>query len=139
MQDPVIPAGDAVISGYVILKTGEMQSSIGVERPSAAGANAEDRCEDFIVYLMAPECTTSEDGIKSSVTLGPITSTYVRVVPAGSPGRIAFTSESVKIPSTGEKQSVEVIAVRLDGCGEPATCRYHTEPLSAVPDYHYME
>uniref|UniRef100_A0A7S1WVY8 Sodium/calcium exchanger membrane region domain-containing protein n=1 Tax=Alexandrium catenella TaxID=2925 RepID=A0A7S1WVY8_ALECA len=113
----------------VTFKSGEERKEISVEKPEACGD-----CEDFFLQLKDAQAVPSA----FPLAVGPIDCTAVKVAPGGSRGKIKFACERIVVPGRAEPRAIEVVVLRIAGSAGLATCHYRTEPLSALPDCHYV-
>lgn len=71
--------------------------------------------------------------------MGAITRTVVSLTKSQGHGKLAFSFERLLIVGAPEKQTMEVMVQRLDGCTGHVSCTYRTERLTAVPGYDFSE
>lgn len=97
---------------------------------------------DIDESLTAPADISSSITVKDNdaATIGPINRTVVTIADVHeAPNRLAFAYERVLVTGSEEKQCLEVMVHRLDGCTGTVSCSYRTESLTAVPKYDYEE
>jgi len=122
--------GDEVVSGTLLFEAHGKAETVRVQRPTVGNTP-----QDFVVRLV---------GVRPTVptvtgTVGSISTCHVFTGAESQPGKLAFTTERLMVQGTSQKQVIEVIVKRTEGCSGVVSCSYHTERLTAMPGYDYTE
>lgn len=129
---PVATPGQDIRHGTFVLEADQKCKCISVSRPIfPSGAS-----QDFMVCLRHVEAKHAS-GVEASI--GAISSVHVVVTPDSGHGNLSFTCERLAVLGSEESQLIEVLVRRTAGCSGCVSCSYHTERLTSIPGFDYVE